>query len=160
MISRRTVALGFVFTFALAVFGAAFSARSKTNRPSRNFEFTYLTRIPASPRGANTLRIWIPLPQSDPFQAISSLKIDSPFPYAKHRDPEYGNEYLYLQISAARVSSLEEVRMRFEVTRQEHRVEMDAHPVGAQAAGVHPPGLRRFLQPDRRVPLQGVIAEL
>jgi len=160
MISRRIVAMGFVFTFALAVLGVAFSARSQANGPSRNFEFTYLTRIPASPPGAKILRIWIPLPTSDPYQAISSLKIESPFSYAKHRDPEYGNEYLYLQVPAAQVSSFTEVRMSFQVTRQEHHVELDAHPVSALSAGVHPPDLQRFLQPDRRVPLQGVIAEL
>src|SRR5229473_1463950 len=160
MTSRRTVALGFAFTFALVVLGAALSARTQTNAPVRNFEFTYLTRIPAAPPGAKTLKIWIPLPQSDPYQAIGGLKIESPFPYAKHRDPEYGNEYLYLQVPAAQVSSLEEVRMSFQVTRQEHRVELDARPVSAQSAGVEPPGLQRFLEPDRRVPLQGVIAEL
>ncbi len=160
MTSRRTVALGFAFTFALAVLGAAFSAPSQKSAPVRNFEFTYLTRIPASPLGAKTLRIWIPLPQSDPYQAVGSLKIESPFSYAKHRDPEYGNEYLYLQVPAAQMSSLEEVRMSFQVTRQEHRVDLDAHPVSAQSAGVDSPGLQCFLQPDRRVPLQGVIAEL
>jgi transglutaminase-like putative cysteine protease len=160
MISRKTIALGFPFTFALAVLGAAFSAPSQTSAPVRNFEFTYLTKIPVSPQGAKTLRIWIPLPQSDPYQAISGLKIESPFPYAKHRDPEYGNEYLYLQVPAAQLSSLADVRMSFQVARQEHRVELDAHPVGAQSPAADPPGLQRFLQPDRRVPLQGAIADL
>jgi len=159
MTSRRTVALGFAFTFALVVLGAAFSAPSQMSAPVRNFEFVYLTRIPASPLGAKTLRIWIPLPQSDPYQAIGGLKVESPFPYAKHRDPEYGNEYLYLQVPAAQMSSLEEVRMSFQVTRQEHRVDLDARPLSAQS-GVNSPGLRRFLQPDHRVPLQGIIAEL
>jgi len=52
------------------------------------------------------------------------------------------------------------VRVSFEVTRHEHRVVLEAHPVTAQSAGADPPGLQRFLQADRRVPLQGVIAEL
>src|SRR5467141_3256862 len=160
MISRKTIALGFAFTFALAVLGAAFSAPSQTIAPVRNFEFTYLTKIPASPLGAKTLRIWIPLPQSDPYQAIGGLKVESPFPYAKHRDPEYGNEYLYLQVPAAQVSSREEVRMSFQVSRRAHLVDLDAQPGSAPSAGVDSSGLRRFLQPDRRVPLQGVIAEL
>src|SRR5260370_22897872 len=154
MISRRTMVLGFVFPFALAVLGAAWSARLQTN-PSRNFEFTYLTRILASPLGAKTLRIWIPLPKSDPYQAISDLKIESPFPYAKHRDPEYGNEYLYLQVPAANVGSLAEVRMSFEVTRHEHRVEFYPRPLSVQSARIRPPGLPRFLQPDRRGLSQG-----
>jgi transglutaminase-like putative cysteine protease len=160
MISRWIVALCIAFTFALAGLGAAFSTPSRANAPVRNFEFTYLTSIPALPLGAKTLRIWIPLPQSDPYQAIGGLKIESPFPYVKHRDTEYGNEYVYLQVSAAQVSSIKEVRMSFQVTRQEHRVELDAHPVSAPSAAVDSHGLRRFLEPDRRVPLQGVIVEL
>jgi hypothetical protein len=59
----------------LAVLGAAFSAESQTNVSVRNFEFTYLTRIPASPLGAKTLKIWIPLPQSDPYQAIGTISV-------------------------------------------------------------------------------------
>jgi transglutaminase-like putative cysteine protease len=160
MISRRFVALCIVFTFMLAILCAAASAPLRTNVSARTFEFTYLTKIPAAPAGAKTLRIWIPLPQSDPYQGIGALKIESPFPYAKYRDPEYGNEYLYLQVPSARVSSLEEVRMSFQVTRQEHRVELGPHPVSAQSAVVDATDLQRFLQPDRRVPLQGVIAEL
>src|SRR5260370_20318446 len=121
MISRRTIALGIAFTFALAVLGAAFSARTQTNAPVRKFEFTYLARIPASPAGAKRLRIWIPLPQSDPYQAIGGVQIESPFPYPKHRDPEYGNEYLYLQVPAAQMNSPAEVRIDFQVAHQEHR---------------------------------------
>ena len=158
MISRRIVVWGTVFTFMLAILCAAASAPLRMNDSVRNFEFTYQMKIPTSPANAKTLRIWIPLAQSDPYQAIYGLKIESRFPYAKHRDPEYGNEYLYLQVPAAQVSSLKEVRISFQVTRQEHRVELDARPVSVPSAGVESPGLQRFLQPDRRVPLQGVIA--
>jgi hypothetical protein len=160
MISRRSIDLGFAFTYALAVLGAAFALRSQISAPVRNFEFTYLTRIPALPLGAKTLRTWIPLPQSDPYQTISDLKIESPFPYAKQSDPEYGNEYIYLRIPAGQVSSLKEVRMSFQVNREEHRVELDAHRASAPSAEADPPGLQRLLQPDCRVPLEGVIAEV
>src|ERR1700745_483952 len=111
MISRRFVALCIVFTCMLAVLCAAASAPLRTNGSARTFEFTYLTKIPASSACRKTLRFWIPRAQSDPYQGIGTLKIQSPFLYAKYRDPEYGNEYLYLQVPAARVSSLEEVRM-------------------------------------------------
>jgi transglutaminase-like putative cysteine protease len=160
VISRRIVALNIAFTFTVVILCVAVSAPSRTNVSVRTFEFTYLTKIPSSPIGAKTLRMWIPLPQSEPYQAISGLKVESPFPYAKYRDPEYGNQYLYLQVPAAQVSALEEVRLSFEVARQEHRVDLDSHAVDAQSAGADEPGLRRFLEPDRRVPLHGVIAEL
>jgi len=160
MISRRTVSLGFAFTFALAALGAALSAPSQMSAPVRNFEFTYLTRIPTSPPGAKTLKIWIPLPQSDPYQAIGGMQIESPFSYAKRSDPEYGNEYLYLQIPAEKLNALADVRMSFQVTRHEHHVLLDSHQVNEQSPRIDPQTLRRFLQPDRRVPLQGIIAEL
>ncbi len=160
MISRRTVSLGFAFTFALAALGAALSAPSQMSAPVRNFEFTYLTRIPTSPPGAKTLKIWIPLPQSDPYQAIGGMQIESPFSYVKRSDPEYGNEYLYLQIPAEKLNALADVRMSFQVTRHEHHVLLDSHQVNEQSPRIDPQTLRRFLQPDRRVPLQGIIAEL
>jgi len=149
----------FFACIAIAVMGVAFSATSETNAPLRNFRFTYLTRIPTLPADAKISRIWIPLPQSDRYQTVSDLKIETAFAYTKRRDPEYGNEYLYLQVPAAKVTELAEVRVSFEVTRHEHRVVLEAHPVTAQS-GETSKDLQRFLQPDRRVPLQGVIAEL
>ncbi len=160
MKSLKTIVLTFACIIALAAMGAAFSASSETSASLRNFEFTYLTRIPILPADAKTSRIWIPLPQSDRYQTIGNLKIETPFAFTKHRDPEYGNEYVYLQVPAAKVTGPAEVRVSFEVTRHEHRVVLEAHPVTAQSAGADPPGLQRFLQADRRVPLQGVIAEL
>jgi len=160
MISRRTIDLGFAFTFALTLtlLGAANSVRSQIKAPARNFEFIYLARIPALPPDSKALTVWIPLPQSDRYQTISGLKIECPFPYTTHRDPEYGNEYLYAQVPAG--PALKEVRVTFQVTRQEHRVDFDVHPSSAPLAGADPSSLQRFLQPDRRVPLQGVIADL
>ncbi len=160
MKSLKIIVLAFVCIIALAAMVTAFAASSETNAPLRNFEFTYVIRIPALPADAKISRIWIPLPESDRYQTIRDLKIESPFPYTEHRDPEYGNEYLYLQVPAAKATEPAEVRVSFEVTRHEHRVTLDAHPVSAHSAGVDPPGLQRFLQPDRRVPLQGLIAEL
>ena len=160
MKSLKTIVLTFACIIALAAMGAAFSASSETSASLRNFEFTYLTRIPILPADAKTSRIWIPLPQSDRYQTIGNLKIETPFAYTKHRDPEYGNAYVYLQVPAAKVTGPAEVRVSFEVARHEHRVLLEAHSVTAQSAGADPPDLQRFLQPDRRVPLQGVIAEL
>ena len=147
MISRRIVALGTLFTLLLVILCMAAATPLRTNVSSRNFEFTYQMTIPASPADAKILRIWIPLPQSDPYQAIGVLKIESPFPYAKHRDPEYGNEYLYLRVPAAQVSSREEVRMsvdlrapakteRLEIIEVEYApIPMDPfrEPLGAQS---------------------------
>jgi transglutaminase-like putative cysteine protease len=159
MNSLKAFVLAVACIIAIAVMGAVLSASSQNNAPVRNFQFTYLSRIPALPADAKISRIWIPLPQSDQYQIVGDLKIETPFAYTKHRDAEYGNEYLYLEVPAARVTEPAEVRVSFEATRHEHRVVLEAHPVTAQS-GVTSKDLQRFLQPDRRVPLQGIIAEL
>ena len=160
MKSLMTIVPAFACIIAIAVIGAAFSASSQINAPVRNFQFVYLTRIPTLPADAKISRIWIPLPQSDRYQTIGDLKIETRFAYTRHRDPEYGNECLYLEVQSAKVHEPAEVRVSFPVARHEHRVALDAHPVNAQSRRAAPPDLRRFLQPDRRVPLQGIIAEL
>src|SRR5579862_4301256 len=104
----------------------AFSSSSENDAPRRNFEFTYIARIPALPADAKTSRIWIPLPQSNGYQTIANLKIEAPFAYSKYRDPEYGNEYVYLQVPAAKFTGPSEVRISFEVTRHEDRVALEA----------------------------------
>ena len=163
MKSRNVFPLAFSIFAAVAVLGAGFSAFSRVSATVRNFEFTYVTKIPALAADAKTSRIWIPLPQSDAFQAISDLKIESPFAYATRRDSEYGNEYVYLQVPAAKTAEPTEVRISFQVARQEHRVPVDGNPLAKNAgdgAEARAGDLKRFLQPDSRVPLAGTIADL
>jgi transglutaminase-like putative cysteine protease len=167
MKSRTHFVLAFAFVALIAVLGGGFSAFSRVSAPVRNFEFTYVTKIPALPADAKTSRIWIPLPQSNVSQAISGLKIESPFAFATRRDSEYGNSYVYLEIPAAKAAAATEVRVTFQVARQEHLVVLAGSPGvtnaergnGAQAAA-NAGELKRFLEPDRRVPLAGTIGEL
>jgi transglutaminase-like putative cysteine protease len=159
MKSFKTAVFPFACIIALAATGWALSSFSETSAPQRNFEFTYLTRIPALPATATTSRIWIPLPQSDRYQTIRNLKIETALAYSKRRDPEYGNEYVYLQVPAAKMTEPADVRVSFGVARYEHRVALGAQSATAQSESTSP-DLQRFLQPDRRIPLQGVIADL
>jgi len=159
MKSHKMAMVVLVWAAAGAVMGTAFSVSSDTNTATRKFRFTYVAGIPALPADAKSSRIWIPLPRSDQYQTIRDLKVEAPFAYAQHRDPEYGNEYLYLQVPASQVTQPAEVRLSFEATRHEHRVALDAH-TSVAAARPTTPDLQRFLQPHRLVPLQGTIAEL
>ena len=159
MNSRRILIVGFAFSLAVILFVRDFHASSKAVSPARTFEFTYLTKIPALPTEATVSRIWIPLPQSDSYQQVTNLKVESPFPYAKHRESEYGNEYAYMEVPAAKVADAAEVRVTFEVTRREHRVSLAPNST-AKGQQTDAGELQRFLQPDRRVPLAGTIAEL
>ncbi|MGH9701553.1 MAG: hypothetical protein ACRD52_19130, partial [Candidatus Acidiferrales bacterium] len=40
--------------------------------PSRNFEFHVVVHVPALPGGNHELRIWLPLPYEERYQAISN----------------------------------------------------------------------------------------
>ena len=159
MKSRKGCVAAFGFMAVIAAVGSGFSAFSQASTAERSFEFTYLTRIPGLPAGAKISRIWIPLPQSGPHQTISDLKIESPFAYTTHRNSEYGNEYAYLEVPASKGAGPAEVRVRFQATRREHRVALGAQRMAAKT-GVGAGELQRFLQPDRRVPLEGIIGEL
>jgi transglutaminase-like putative cysteine protease len=155
----KNVVLGLACAAALAGGGWVSPASSETRTPVRVFEFIYLTRIPAAPKHAKTARIWIPLPQSSQYQSIGDVEIKSDFAYSEHRDSEYGNEYLYLDIPAAKLTGPADIRLSFSATRREHRVALGGH-VGAGRSDAPPPDLQRFLEADRRIPIQGVIAEL
>lgn len=157
MKSRKGWVAAFGFVVVVAAVGSGVSGFSQAGVAARSFEFTYVTRIPGLPGGAKSSRIWIPLPQSDPYQTINDLRIESAFAYSTHRDSEYGNAYVYLEVPAAKVEGAAEVRVHFQATRQEHRVALGAQPVAAKMGAGE---LQRFLQPDRRVPLGGIIGEL
>lgn len=159
MKSLKICVVVFACTLALVLIRGAFSTPASANGPVRNFVFTYLTKIPALPPGDKVSQMWIPLPQSDRYQTIRRLKIDAPFAYAERRDPEYGNEYLYVQVPASKLTAPSEVRVSFEATRREHRVSLNAHSAASEARATSPE-LQRFLEPDRLIPLQGTIEEL
>jgi transglutaminase-like putative cysteine protease len=162
MKSRKILLLA-LGVLVIAVLVSGFSAFSRVGAPARNFEFTYLTKLPVMPADAKISKVWIPLPQSDAYQSISELKIESPFPHSTRRDSEYGNAYVYLEIPAAKASEAAEVRVTFHATRQEHFVAVGGKPgviMRAANTATNTGDLRRFLEPDRRVPLAGTIAEI
>jgi hypothetical protein len=146
MNSLKKIAFVFGSIVVIIAVTAGFSASSPPAGSFRSFEFTY----PSLPAGSKVSRIWIPLLQSDRYQTIGDLKIESPFPYAHHRDPGYGNEYLYLQGPVDKVTAAAEVRITFQATRREHRVELDA-PVTAPSL---PPQRRAICSRDQHVQLR------
>src|SRR5260221_13001989 len=125
MKSRNVFILAFSVFAVIAVSGGGCSESSRVSSPVRNFEFTYVTKVPALPADAKLSKIWIPLPQSDAYQAISDLKIESPFAYATHRDSEYGREHVFLEVPAAKAVEPAEVRVSFKAVRYEHRPTID-----------------------------------
>ena len=91
---KRLAAAAVLVVGSAAVFWGVSGVQTRPSPPAtRSFDFNYLTRIPALGPEAGTLRVWIPVPETDPQQLISGLTIESPVPYVLHRDPEYRNQY-------------------------------------------------------------------
>jgi transglutaminase-like putative cysteine protease len=127
----------------------------------RSFSFTYQVHVPAN-ADAKSTHLWIPLPQNDAFQSVSNLKIESSVPHSEGRDPEYQNRFAVFSPSAAQASAGYDVTLLFNATRREHSVDIHS-PALQNASSVSPsndPLLKRYLEPDKLVPLGGTIAEL
>ena len=138
----------------------AASADSAAAMASRSFEFTYQVHFPATENPAGPVRLWIPLPQADGYQDLSSLHIDSPVAYAQDRDSEYKNTFAEFKPTAQQAAAGFDVTLRFTATRHEHKVALVGAPMNDTAVSSSDPTFRRYLEPDKLVPLSGTIADL
>jgi transglutaminase-like putative cysteine protease len=157
---RSGSALVFLAMTAFLISKAAISQAALPNDsaiPSRSFEFKYVVHVSALPDGSRELRMWVPLPYQDLYQLVSRLKVESPFPYTVHRESQYNNRYAYLAVDAAHAKSPFDVTLTFHAKRLEHRVSLTSV---SDIPGQPMVATARFLQPDRLVPIDGVIAEL
>lgn len=150
---------------ALFILSSAFEAlhadrSASAPEPSRTFEFTYQVHVPGSVRAATT-HLWIPLPPSDAYQDIRDLRIESSVRHTINRDAEYGNSFALLTPRPKEASAGYDVQLRFTATRREHRAPLvEASLQSVSTSGPRDPMLQRYLQPDKLVQLNGVIAEL
>ncbi len=128
---------------------------------ARSFEFTYQVHVPANADSAGPTHLWIPLPQADAYQDVRGLHIDSPVGYAQGRDAEYGNRFAVFTPTAQQSAAGFDAVLQFTAVRHEHKVALDAAALqNVPASTSHDPSLQRYLEPDKLVPLNGIIAEL
>lgn len=156
-------------TFLLSLVCAASFAfpdqvNSGTNRalpPSRTFAFDYRVHVPPANDSRAEFLLWVPLPQQDEYQTIRGLHIDSAVANSEGREPQYGNFYVLFRPTADQLKTGFDASIHFVATRFEHKVPLES--ISAEPAALNasiPPDLRRDLEPDKLVPLNGVIAEL
>jgi transglutaminase-like putative cysteine protease len=167
---NRTRALSFAAFFFLGALILLSSAKRGAAAPpeakaQRALTFTYQVHVPASAE-AQSAHLWIPLPQTDAYQSISDLQIESPVHYTEGRDPEYHNHFAMFTPTAAQSAAGYDLTLRFNVTRNEHAVDLHA-PALVNASATLPapvlakdPQLKRYLEPDKLVPLNDTITEL
>jgi transglutaminase-like putative cysteine protease len=148
-----------VFLAAAQFLGRKASAERAIHRRERTFLFTYQVHVPPSPETPGQTRLWIPLPQSDQHQAIRNLSL-APVAYTRGFDSEYGNSFALFVPTPAQVASGYDATLQFEVTRREFAKDVNAAIKPGAASATSEKMLRRYLQPDKLVPLNRAIAEL
>jgi transglutaminase-like putative cysteine protease len=88
------------------------------------------------------------------------LHIDSPVAYSQGRDSEYKNQFAEFKPTPQQTAAGFDVTLRFTATRHEHKVTLVGASANAAAVSSSDPLFRRYLEPDKLVPLNGTIAEL
>lgn len=153
----------------LLVLGAlsSLAARGRSPRPtqpavpSRSFAFTYQVHVPPEKEATGHLLLWIPLPQSDQYQNIQNLSIDSVIQHTQGRESEYDNLFALFRPTTAQRQAGFDITLQFQATRFEHKVSLDTESAKlVSLKSSTPPDLQRYLQPDNLIPLNGVIAQL
>jgi transglutaminase-like putative cysteine protease len=127
---------------------------------ARTFGFTYHVHVPGDKEAHGKFLLWVPLPQDDGYQKIDNLRIDSAVSYTKGEDPEYKNPFALFQPTWEQVAAGFDVAVHFVVTRFEHKVDLVSVNSAAASDAARDPMLQRYLEPDKLVPLNGMIAEL
>ena len=101
------------------------------------------------------MTVWLPIPPSNHHQTISNLKVKSGYSYSIYQEPEYENSILKIKLSSPLPDSLV-VSVNFTVARSAIATFEDNKKPSVSVSDVH---LKRFLSPDRLVPIDGIIEE-
>jgi transglutaminase-like putative cysteine protease len=163
---RNRIALAVLTLFVLGAF-SSLAAHHLSPHPaqaavaSRSFAFTYQVHVPPEKEATGHLLLWIPLPQSDEYQNIQNLRIDSVVPHSQGRESEYDNLFALFKPTTAERQAGFDITLQFQATRFEHKVSLDSESAKlVLLKSSTPPDLQRYLQPDELIPLNGVIAQL
>ena len=137
--------------------GAQTSGAPRCPRRERTVAFEYKFEVRDLPADARRVVAWIPLPAESDRQRVSGLRLEADGPWEIVRDPEYGNRFARIDLSAGRGNPPSAV-LRFTVTRYAYRVLGRESSPGGRQAGAQKAALARFLEADRLVPIDRQIA--
>jgi len=85
-----------IFLIAVALF-SAFGIASAERGDIKRLDIKYTSIVKDIPKDAKVVEIWLPYPQSDRYQDVYNITVDSPYPASVHYEPEYGNSFLYIK---------------------------------------------------------------
>lgn len=158
---RLRVFSSFFFSLFLGSLLAAQSAPDqKFSPPSRTFHFTYSFTVKDVPPTAKSVRVWVPVPQTDQHQTVKILAVKAPSKTRMTDDSEYGNRIMYAEIPGSPTGKAE-FTLEYQVTRREYSRGSYAQLKRAdQTPSVVPASMNRLVSPDTLIPTDGKIKEL
>ncbi|MGR3220022.1 MAG: transglutaminase-like domain-containing protein, partial [Candidatus Anammoxibacter sp.] len=121
----------------------------------RKIRFSYDMTVENIPANSKYIEIWLPVPKSDRYQTISDVNISCDYPYTFQNEPEYDNLILAIK-GNNKIPESVSVSMDFMVTRTGYSLSDKSIAPNEE---VNPAHLKRYLLPDRLVPVSGLIAE-
>ena len=141
-------------------FAQATSNVEKFSPPTRTFLLTYNFTVKDIPSGARRVRVWVPVPESDKYQAVRVLAIKAPGKTRMTQDPEYGNRMMYAEVqNSARGEA--EFTLEYRITRREYsRGNYEQLKQTDQKPTVVLASMNRLIAPDMLIPTDGKIKEL
>lgn len=146
-----------VFWFALAlVFLVAGSALAQEPH-QRHFKFTYAFSV-RSPEKGRPLKVWFPIATSDAWQKVEIVSAKGDLPLKHTRESEYGDNMYYASTPKADKDEYH-FEVVYDVMRTERVGLANGEPI-ATGPQMKLASLRRFLSPDKLVPVAGLPAEL
>ena len=124
-------------------------------QPKRVFQFHYTISVKNVPDNSRKIDVWIPLAKSTNYQEISNLKITSEYSYSIMTESEYGNRMLYIMVENDLPNVLR-IKIQFDVLR---KTVSDAIKVNNLSNHGKVEDLKKYLRPNKLVPIVGRIAE-
>ncbi len=121
-----------------------------SNHASRSFQFRYGGTLADLPAG-KTIRVWLPIAQSNHQQSVRVAKTKLPSPLRTNPD-SYGNKIGYFEFKGP-ASGMADFTIVYDVVRQPGRIYQE--DVALPASQREP-----FLKPNSMVPVDGKPAEL
>lgn len=118
----------------------------------RTVDFRYTFKLTDVPEDAKSIKVWIPLPQDSDAQTISSVQVDGGGGFQIVADPEYGNQFAYLELGTEAGDTA--ITVTYRVTRYA-RADLAAKKAGRSLSEEL---RRKFLSPSRLISVEGAVA--
>ena len=133
------------------------SNAQKFSPPARTFHFTYNFTVKDIPPGAKQVRVWVPVPQTDPHQTVHVLAVKAPVKTRMPQEPEYGNRMMYAEIQNPAPGKAE-FTLDYKITRREYsRGDYAQLRQADQKPTVVAASMTRLISPDTLIPTDGKI---